>query len=65
MYLEKNYQLSVINIDQSIAVLRKVGIEALANGTGIAFTIPETKKTEIIKLLNKESIIIYDIEEVI
>ena len=54
----------VTNITQAINVLRNEGITAIAEGPSIKFSIPEEQKTNIILLLNKEKVVIYDIEEI-
>ena len=54
----------VTNITKAIHVLRNEGITATAESSSIKFSIPEEQKTNIILLLNKEKVVIYDIEEV-
>jgi hypothetical protein len=62
--MEKEFRMYVTNITQAITVLREAGITALSNGTFIRLSIPEEKKTEVILLLNKEKVVVYDIEEI-
>lgn len=62
--MEKDFRMYVTNITQAINVLREVGIASTADGTYIRFRIPEKKKTEIILLLNKKQVVVYDIEEI-
>ena len=54
----------VTNITKAINVLRNEGITVTAESSSIKFSIPEEQKTNIILLLNKEKVVIYDIEEV-
>lgn len=63
--MKKNYRLYVTNIDQALSVLKDLDITASSNGTGIAFAISEAQKMDVVIRLNKEKIVVYDIEEVI
>ena len=60
----KELRLNVTNITQAISVLREAGVEALADGTSIKLRIPEQTKTDVIVLLNKEKVVVYDVEEI-
>jgi len=60
----KQFHIYVTNITKAINVLRNEGITATAESSSIKFSIPEEQKTNIILLLNKEKVVIYDIEEV-
>lgn len=62
--MEKEFRMYVTNITQAINVLREAGISASADGTCIRLSIPEGKKTEVILMLNKEKVVVYDIEEI-
>ena len=62
--LEKQFRMYVTNITQAINVLRNEGVTAIADGASIKLSIPEEQKTNIILLLNKEKVVVYDIEEV-
>ena len=62
--MEKEFRMSVTNITQAISVLSEAGIEASTDGTAIKLRVPEQTKTDAIVLLNKEKVIIYDIEEI-
>ena len=62
--IEKQFRMYVTNITQAINVLRNEGITATTEGTSIKLSIPEEQKTNIILLLNKEKVVVYDIEEV-
>ena len=62
--MEKQFRMYVTNITQAIHVLRNEGITATAESSSIKFNIPEEQKTNIILLLNKEKVVVYDIEEV-
>ena len=62
--MEKQFRMYVTNITQAINVLQKEGITAIAEASSIRFSVPEDEKTNIILLLNKEKVVIYDIEEV-
>ena len=62
--MEKQFRMYVTNITQAINVLRNEGITATADGTSIKLSIPEEQKTNLILLLNKEKVVVYDIEEV-
>lgn len=62
--MEKQFRMYVTNITQAINVLRNEGITAVAEGTSIKLSIPEEQKTNTILLLNKEKVVVYDIEEV-
>ncbi|MGM9949602.1 MAG: hypothetical protein ACI33P_05725 [Lysinibacillus sp.] len=60
----KEFRMYVTNITQAISVLREAGIEASTFGTAIKLHIPEEGKTDVIVLLNKEKVVVYDIEEI-
>ena len=60
----KQFHIYVTNITKAINILRNEGITATAESSSIKFSIPEEQKTNIILLLNKEKVVIYDIEEV-
>ena len=60
----KEFRLNVTNITQAISVLRKAGVEAAADGTSIKLRVPEQTKTDVIVLLNKEKVVVYDVEEI-
>ena len=60
----KEFRLNVTNITQAISVLREAGVEASADGTSIKLRIPEQTKTDVIVLLNKEKVVVYDVEEI-
>lgn len=62
--MEKEFRMYVTNITQAINVLREAGISASVDGTYIRLNIPEEKKTEVILMLNKEKVVVYDIEEI-
>jgi len=62
--MEKQFRMYVTNITQAINVLRNEGITVTAEGTSIKLSIPEEQKTNIILLLNKEKVVVYDIEEI-
>ena len=62
--MEKQFRMYVTNITQAINVLRNEGITAITDGTSIKFGVPEEQKTNIILLLNKEEVAVYDIEEI-
>lgn len=62
--MEKQFRMYVTNITQAINVLQKEGTTAIAEGSSIRFSIPEDQKTNIISLLNKEKVVVYDIEEI-
>ena len=62
--MEKQFRMYVTNITQAINVLQNGGITASAEGTSIKFSIPEEQKTNTILLLNKEKVVVYDIEEI-
>ena len=62
--MEKQFRMYVTNITQAINVLQKEGITAIAEASSIKFSVPEDEKTNIILLLNKEKVVVYDIEEV-
>ena len=62
--MEKQFRMYVTNITQAINVLRNEGIAATPNDTGIQLSIPEEQKTNIILLLNREKVVVYDIEEI-
>jgi hypothetical protein len=62
--MEKSYRIYVTNIDQAMAALKAFGIEARAIGTYIHFMIEESRKMDVILHLNKEKIVVYDIEEI-
>ena len=62
--MEKQFRMYVTNITQAINVLQKEGIIAIAEASSIKFSIPEEQKTNIILLLNKEKVVVYDIEEI-
>ena len=61
--MEKQFRMYVTNITQAINVLQNKGIRASAEGSSIKVNILEQQKTDVILLLNKEKVIIYDIEE--
>ena len=54
----------VTNITEAITVLRNEGITATADSSSIKLTIAEDQKTNVIVLLNKEKVVVYDIEEI-
>ena len=60
----KEFRLNVTNITQAISILRKAGVEAAADGTSIKLRVPEQTKTDVIVLLNKEKVVVYDVEEI-
>ena len=60
----KEFRLNVTNITQAISVLREARVEASADGTSIKLRIPEQTKTDVIVLLNKEKVVVYDVEEI-
>ena len=60
----KEFRLNVTNITQAISVLRKAGVEASVDGTSIKLRVPEQTKTDVIVLLNKEKVVVYDVEEI-
>ena len=60
----KQFHIYVTNITKAINVLRNEGITATAESSSIKFSIPEEQKTNIILLLNKEKVVVYDIEEI-
>ena len=60
----KEFRLNVTNITQAISVLREAGVEASADGTSIKLRVPEQTKTDVIVLLNKEKVVVYDVEEI-
>lgn len=62
--MEKQFRMYVTNITQAINVLQKEGITAIAEASSIKFSMPEEQKTNIILLLNKEKVVVYDIEEI-
>lgn len=62
--MEKHYRVYVTNIDAALTVLRELGIAASTNGTGVSFTLAETKKMDVIVALNSAKVVVYDIEEV-
>lgn len=62
--MEKDFRMYVTNITQAISVLREAGVEAAADGTSIKLSVPEQTKTDVIVLLNKEKVVVYDIEEI-
>ena len=62
--MEKQFRMYVTNISQAINVLQKEGITAIAEASSIRFSIPEDQKTKSILLLNKEKVVVYDIEEI-
>lgn len=62
--MEKQFRMYVTNISQAINVLQKEGTNAIAEASSIRFSIPEDQKTNIILLLNKEKVVVYDIEEI-
>lgn len=62
--MEKQFRMYVTNISQAINVLQKEGITAIAEASSIKFSMPEEQKTNIILLLNKEKVVVYDIEEI-
>ena len=62
--MEKQFRMYVTNISQAINVLQKEGITAIAEASSIRFSIPEDQKTNSIILLNKEKVVVYDIEEI-
>lgn len=62
--MEKQFRMYVTNISQAINVLQKEGITAIAEASSIRFSIPEDQKTNSILLLNKEKVVVYDIEEI-
>ena len=53
----------VTNITQAINVLQKEGITAIAEASSIKLSMLEEQKTNAILLLNKEKVVVYDIEE--
>ena len=62
--MEKQFHMYVTNITQAINVLQKEGITAIAEANSIKLSMPEEQKTIIILLLNKEKVVVYDIEEI-
>lgn len=62
--MEKQFRMYVTNISQAINVLQKEGIKAIAEASSIRFSIPEDQKMNSILLLNKEKVVVYDIEEI-
>ena len=62
--MEKQFRMYVTNITQAINVLQKEGITAIAEASSIKFSMPEEQKTNTILLLNKEKVVVYDIEEI-
>ena len=62
--MEKQFRMYVTNITQAINVLRNEGITAIAEASSINLSMPEDQKTNVILLLNKEKVVVYDIEEV-
>ena len=60
----KQFHIYVTNITKAINVLRNEGITATAESSSIKLSIPEEQKTNIILLLNKEKVVVYDIEEI-
>ena len=62
--MEKDFRMYVTNITQAISVLREAGVEAAADGTSIKLRVPEQTKTDVIVLLNKENVVVYDVEEI-
>ena len=62
--MEKQFRMYVTNITQAINVLRNERITAIAEASSIKFSMPEDQKTNIILLLNKEKVVVYDIEEI-
>ena len=61
--MEKQYDMNVTNIDQAVAVLKSMEIDAQSTGASIQFKIDESIRMKVIKHLNKEKVVIYDIEE--
>ena len=61
--IEKQFRMYVTNITQAINVLQKEGITAIAEASSIKLSMLEEQKTNAILLLNKEKVVVYDIEE--
>ena len=62
--MEKQFRMYVTNITQAINALQKEGITAIAEASSIKFNVPEEQKMNIILLLNREKVVVYDIEEI-
>ena len=57
------YKIHVTNISQAVTVLTSNGYEAVDGGTYVQFQANKEQKMDIIVLLNKHNIVLYDIEE--
>ena len=62
--MEKHYYMNVTNVDQAVSVLKGMEIDAQPMGSSIQFKIDESLKTKMILQLNKEKVIIYDMDEI-
>ena len=62
--MEKHYYMNVTNVDQAVSVLKAMEIDAQPMGSSIQFKIDESLKTKMILQLNKEKVIIYDMDEI-
>ena len=62
--MEKHYYINVINVDQAISSLKAMEIDSQPKGSSIQFKIDEALKTKVIQQLNKEKVIIYDMDEI-
>ncbi len=62
--MEKDFRMHVTNITQAISVLKEVGVESATDGTSIKLRVSEQTKTDVIILLNKENVVVYDVEEI-
>lgn len=62
--MDKQYRMHVTNIDLAIAALKSIGIDAQSTGSYIQFRLDKAPIMEIIPLLNRKQIVIYDIEEI-
>ena len=62
--MEKHYYMNVTNVDQAVSALKAMEIDAQPTGTSIQFKIEESLKTKMILQLNKEKVIIYDMDEI-
>lgn len=58
----QTFNIYVTNITEALTVLQQGNISARSRGACIEVTIDPSKQTETILLLNKNNVVVYDIE---
>ena len=57
------YRICVTNISHAINVLVQNGYKAINGGSYVEFKASKESKMEVVLLLNKHNVVVYDIEE--